>query len=427
LSTKTSNLKRSSVYDYDGLTDGIFRLLKRDVSAENSILIEKYDRIMVSLSMAKATRLLHLRTLLSLSRMLGKNWSDVTKSDVDELVYKIMKRYSSGNGQETNTSSDHKKILKIFFRWFKLGSREYNEVGDPEETKRVKTKKVKDKIIREDLITESDLTRLLYACKENQRDRAFIDCQSEAGTRPGEIINLLIKHVKFDNYGAVLHVDGKTGTRTVRLIRSAPNLSKWLDVHPFRDNPESPLWIMLEKKQLGRMLSYSAARQIIKRRADAASISKRVHMNLFRHSEATKSAMFLTEAQMRGRHGWSTSSRMPARYVHLVNADVDEAILSHYGIIKEEKTRQILPKKCNVCDNMNSPESRTCAKCSRPLDLKTATEIDEKQETLNLKVDDQTVRITRLEDAMTEIKVLLTAGRKPSKLVRLTPEIQFMV
>ncbi|MDE1818657.1 MAG: hypothetical protein KGI19_08650 [Thaumarchaeota archaeon] len=95
MSTKTSNVKKSSVYDYDGLTDGIFRLIRKDTSIENSTLIEKYDRMMVSLSMAKATRLLHLRTLLSLSRMIGKNWKDVTKSDVDELVYKIMKKYSN--------------------------------------------------------------------------------------------------------------------------------------------------------------------------------------------------------------------------------------------------------------------------------------------------------------------------------------------
>ncbi|MDE1819088.1 MAG: hypothetical protein KGI19_10855 [Thaumarchaeota archaeon] len=53
--------------------------------------------------MAKATRLLHLRTLLSLSKMLGKNWHDVTRSDIDELVYNIMKKYSNGDGQETNT------------------------------------------------------------------------------------------------------------------------------------------------------------------------------------------------------------------------------------------------------------------------------------------------------------------------------------
>ena len=305
-----------------------------------------------------------------------------------------MQKYASQDGQETNSSSDHKKILKIFFRWIKLGSRNFNEVGDPDETKRVKIKKVKDKIIREDLITEADVTRLLHACKENQRDRAFIDCQSEAGTRPGEMLNLLLKHVKFDNHGAILHVDGKTGTRTVRLIRSVPNLAKWLDVHPFRDNPESPLWIMLEKRQLGQMMSYAGARQIIKRRAEIAGLSKRVYMNLFRHSEATRSATFLTEAQMRGRHGWSSSSRMPARYVHLVNADVDEAILSHYGIVKEEKAKLDLPKKCNVCDMMNAPESKICSKCGKALDLKTAVEIDEQKD----------LRIGKLEEDFKEMK-----------------------
>lgn len=404
MSQKLSNLKRSSVYDYDTLTNSILKLIQKDLSEENTNLIKKYDKMMVSLSMAKATRRLHLRTLLSLSRMLEKNWNTVTKSDIDELVYKIMQKYASGDGQETNTSSDHKKVLKIFFRWFKLGSRDFNEVGDPDETKRVKIKKVKDKIIREDLITEADLTKLLHACKENQRDRALIDCQSEAGTRPGEMLNLLIKHVKFDNYGAILHVDGKTGPRTVRLVRSAPNLSKWLDVHPFRDNSESPLWIMLEKKQLGKMLSYAGARQVIKRRAEIAGLSKRVYMNLFRHSEATKSAMFLTEAQMRGRHGWSSSSRMPARYVHLVNADVDQAILSHYGVIKEEKTKQDLPKKCNVCEMMNAPESKICCKCGKALDLKTAVEIDDQKDQRIGKLEEQMDAVIHKLDLIVKTK-----------------------
>jgi integrase len=401
LSQKLSSLKRASVYDYDTQIEGILKRISLELSQEDAESIRKYDKTMVSLSMSKAVRLLHLRILLNLSKTLGKNWRDVTKSDIDELVYKVMQKYASQDGQETNSSSDHKKILKIFFRWLKSGSRSFNEVGDPEETKRVKIKKVKDKIIREDLITDNDLTRLLHACKENQRDRAFIDCQSEAGTRPGEMLNLLLKHVKFDNNGAVLHVDGKTGTRTVRLIRSVPNLAKWLDVHPFRDDSESPLWIMLEKRNLGKMMSYAGARKTIVKRAQIAGLSKRVYMNLFRHSEATKTAMFLTEAQMRGRHGWSSSSRMPARYVHLVNADVDEAMLSHYGIVKEEKTKLDLPKKCNICEIMNSPESKMCCKCGKALDLSVALEIEEKEKQEREK-ERQT--ITKLQNDMNEMK-----------------------
>jgi hypothetical protein len=70
---------------------------------------------------------------------------------------------------------------------------------------------------------------------------------------------------------------------------------------------------------------------------------------------------------------------MTARYVHLVNADVDEAILAHHGITKKESIEKNLPRKCNICDMINSPESKLCSKCGKPLDLETAIEIEEKE------------------------------------------------
>ena len=75
-------------------------------------------------------------------------------------------RYGNDNGQETNTTWDHK--FSRYFRWVKLGCRK-SKVGDPFETKNVKIRKVKDKIVREDLLTESDRT-ITCACKENMRD-----------------------------------------------------------------------------------------------------------------------------------------------------------------------------------------------------------------------------------------------------------------
>lgn len=379
---KLTNLKKSQgIYDYDAIIDRIYNLIEKELSDNNVEIIKEYDKVMINQSLAKATRQKHLQTVLSLSRLLNKDWKDATKQDIDNLVFRIMKEYSSNLGQETNTSFDHKKVLKIFFRWFKLGSRDFKEVEDPAETKGIKMKRVKDKIIREDLITETDKTRLLFACGENARDRALIDCQTEAGTRPGEILNLLIKHVKFDKYGAILHVDGKTGPRTVRLVSSTPNLANWLAVHPFRNNPEAPLWMMLNKKRYGQMMSYVAARQMLMRRCMMANLSKRIYLNLFRHSEATTTAKFMTEAQMRKRHGWSADSRMPARYVHLVNADVDDAIFSYYGINdKKNVEKRAVPKKCVICEMLNSPEAEICSKCGKPLDLTTALKIDDANE-----------------------------------------------
>ena len=280
---------------------------------------------MVRQSIAIATRQKHLRTLLGLSRLLQKDWKEITKNDVEKLVYEIMQRHSDESGKETNYSYDHKKVLKIFVRWMKLGSREFIEVGDPSETIKVRMKRVKDKIIREDLLTEDDISRLLHVCGENSRDRALIDCHYEGGTRPGEILSILIKHVKFDKYGANLHVDGKTGPRTVRLVKSTPTLANWLSIHPFKDNPESPVWINLSKNHYGEQLAYPAASAMFRRRAKMAHLKKRVNLNMFRHSEATNAAKFMTESQLRKRHGWTADSKMPGRYVHLVNADVDAA------------------------------------------------------------------------------------------------------
>jgi len=378
MSTKQIHKSISDIYTYDKQIQGIFKKFKRDLPKNTIELIYKYDREMINTSKAKGTRRKHLQTLYVLSNLLEKEWNQVTKDDVDILVSKIMEKFAETNGQESNYSYDHKKVLKIFFRWLKLGSREFNDVGDPDETKKVKLGKIRDKIVREDLITEEDKEKLLRACSGNIRDRALIDVQCESGIRPGELLTLKIKHVKFDKYGAIIHVDGKTGARPVRLIQSIPNLASWMDVHPLKEDSNAPLWVNLSKKSFATQMSSASARQIVKRVSKKANISKRIYLNLFRHSEATNSAKFLTEAQLKKRHGWSSISRMPARYVHLIDADVDEAILKHNGIIVEEEKESKQPKMCSICKMPNSSESDLCNRCGKPLDLKKAVELEEK-------------------------------------------------
>lgn len=103
---------------------------------------------MVNLGIGKATRTKHLQILLTISRKINKKWSQVTKSDIDRLVKEIMNEYGDVNGDETESSRDFKKILKLFFRWFKLGSREYgsgrslgNQRNQTQETERQDNKR----------------------------------------------------------------------------------------------------------------------------------------------------------------------------------------------------------------------------------------------------------------------------------------------
>jgi integrase/recombinase XerD len=374
--TKTTEI---TVHDYDTVITSTLKKVEDELSAKDVELIKKYNTEMVGEALSKATRLKNLATILSLSRIKTKDWQNLTKDDINSMVSQVMTTYSE-NGQETYTTWDHKKILRIFFRWIKLGSRDSKDVGDPEETKHIRLKPVKNKIVREQLITEEDLNSLLKACVGNQRDKAFLHTHYEAGTRPGEILSLRIKHVKFDQIGAIIHVDGKTGARPIRLVRSVPDLARWFNMHPHRDNPESPLWIILTEKRLEEALTYGAAERMLKRVAKKAKLNKRVNLKLFRHSEATNSAKYMTEAQMRIRHGWTKSSNMPANYVHLVSADVDEAYLKHLGIVKKDEEKPALPKICPICKTPNSTTDEICNSCGKPLDLKKAIEQEEKAE-----------------------------------------------
>ena len=379
------------------------------MSEENFKLFEDYDKSMVREALSKALRTKHLQTIITLSKLVGKNWIDVQREDVDELVYKIMNTYSNEKGQESHSSYDMKKILRIFFRWYKTGDR-LREEGklDPYELQGIKLKTVKDKLAREDLIVHDDLELLLKACGENLRDRAIIDVHHEAGTRPGETLSVRIKDVKIDDYGAKIHVIGKTTARPIRLIRSVPNLLAWMQVHPHKNEPNYPLWTMIDPDDYGEPLTYYGFYRMLKRRVADAKLSKRIFPNLFRHSAATEAATYLTEQQLKKKQGWSKNSKQPARYVHLVDSDVDDAILKRHGIKKESETPKNTPIKCQICNMFNPIDAEICSKCTKPLDLETAMKLEEKHiddnKRLEEKVEKLTETLSNLENFKEEMR-----------------------
>ncbi len=386
--------------------------LKKLVSSAEYRLIEKYDTVMINESLADATRCKHLETILSLTRFLSKkSWLSLTQDDIDDLISNVVRAYSD-NGKETSTTYDHKKILKIFFRWLKLGSRSFKEVGNPPEVKNIRQKQVADKIVREALVTPDDITNLLSVCN-NLRDKALLHVHYEAGTRPGELLSLQIKHVKSDNYGMIIAVDGKTGSRPIRLIESVPSLSKWMASHPFKDNPDSPLWINFSKDTYGKRVSHAIATKILYNACKKAKITKKINLKLFRHSEATRTAIFMTESTLRKRHGWSPSSKMPAKYTHVNQKDVDDALLKHYGIIQEDTEVKRVPKICPICKNINSFDAETCDNCSKPLDLEQAILLEEKTQK---EKEDTESRMKSVEAELKELHEKYVVPKKQSEI-----------
>ena len=110
----------------------------------------------------------------------------------------------------------------------------------------------------------------------------------------------------------------------------------------------------------------------------------------------------MTEAQLRKRHGWAPGSKMPERYVHIVNSDVDSALFSHYGIVQNQQEKISKPKICLICDTINSDNSTICSKCGKPLYLEEAIDkesLEEQRKSI------QDYKIKSLEEQVSKLTI----------------------
>ena len=356
------------------------QMAKKELSSENYELFGEYNNEMIRLSHSKITRHKNLTHYVKLSQFYNGNWKNITERDIKRIVGIIMEKHSD-NGQESNYTFDLKKSLRSVVRFALTGTRNIPETGELAILRCVKGKTPKDKLSREDLPTEQDVQKLLAVCADSPRDKALLAVHNEAGTRIGEILTMKIKHVQLDEYGANLLVDGKTGARKIRIVLSVPYLTKWINVHPTKEDPESPLWIYISKaNSFNQPMTYAGFNNILRKRVKQAGLTKRIHSHIFRHKEITEMASKLTEAESRMRHGWGRSSPMPARYTHLNQEDLDNKILQMKGVKKEEAKEELELRECVYCKVKHAVDTKYCDICSRPLDVAYAIQMEKEQD-----------------------------------------------
>jgi len=329
-------------------------------------LVQEFDHRCTADGLSPGTKANYISTLIRVREALGKPFKNATREDIETTLVKLAKK-----GYSDNTLALHRIQLKRFYKWL-LG----NDENYPPVVKWIKTRLKNNHLPYESLLNNNDIEKLAKACT-NPRDRAIVLVLAESGVRIGELLNLKVGGVRFDEYGAIATVSGKTGDRAVRLIASAPALATWLDHHPDRDNPRAPL---LVNSKRGTPLSYFGAHWTIKTLAKRAGIRKRVHPHGFRHSAATRLSRLLTEAEMKQYLGWAQNSKMAGVYVHLSSRDVDKSMLRIHGLITEEQDheRKFTTIKCPRCSHSSSIGTELCAKCGLPLTFEAAKEIDEK-------------------------------------------------
>jgi integrase/ribosomal protein L37E len=361
-------------YDPHGRAERLHVMMERmrdgsaGLSKENVETFCRFHRDMLAESMGIVRLYKYLEVLRRLARRTKKPLIKLSKNEIKEFVISI----ESDPKLSDWSKHDFKLTLKKLFKWHKGNNKEY-----PAEVSWISTR-VRDKHkLPEELLTEDEIKRMIEA-SHDPRDRAFVQILYESGCRISEVLTLQLKNIKFDEYGAVIVVTGKTGARRMRLIASVPALAAWIELHPFKDRSDAYLFIRRKfgKEENPIPFRYEYAARIIKNLAKEVGITKRVHPHLFRHSRATSLASKLTEAQMKEYFGWVQASNMASIYVHMSGRDVDDAILKMYGVKKEDggDSETFKPILCARCGSSSPPASKICSTCGlgfRPEEEKT--------------------------------------------------------
>jgi site-specific recombinase XerD len=304
------------------------------ICQENKEDMLRFSEYCFAEGLGKPRVLKYLYHLQFLATWLRKPFRSATKDDAVTLVAEIERKDLSDWSKH-----DYKMALKKFFKWLR-NSEDYLE-----EVKWLKIKVVRSRL--PEVLTNQEVTSMAEAA-DNPRDRALVLTLFESGCRIGELLPLKIKDVQFDKYGAVLLVYGKTGSIRKRIISSAPALANWLNVHPFKNEKEAFVWIVMGSKHHYGLVGYNSVRMILNKLAKRTGIQKRIYPHLFRHSSATELSNYLTESQLKEHFGWGQRSKMASIYVHLSGRNVDDALLKLHGIQTDERTAgRIRELNCN--------------------------------------------------------------------------------
>lgn len=355
------------IHNYKGRFERTVKRIKdsKEITDDNKkIAIEFKDYLLSEgIGFAKIER--YLGDLLKFSKMLSKPFSDATEGDIRKVI---------GELNQNNLSEETKKTFKIMLRKLYRFIRGIIKKGAyPPEVEWISiTIPNNHKKLPEELLTEEEILKIIQNC-ETLRDKALVATLAESGCRVSEIGNMKIKHVSFEEYGARLTVNGKTGMRKILIINSAPYLQEWVNQHPHNEDPNAYLWC----GQHTEAISYTRITAILKNAAKNAGIKKRVYLHLLRHSRATLLANKMSDSALKHYLGWTQSSKMAGIYIHMSGKDTDETILELNGIMvpKENKKSLMKPKKCLKCKTVNEVTNRFCKICGLPLDKEEAEKI----------------------------------------------------
>lgn len=322
--------------------------------------IEKFDSanktgVGVKRKIRDSTRLMYVRLMARFAKHMKKPIQELTKEDVKNYIASLDNKFTV-----RHTCAVMKKFL-VF-------------AGRKDLAKKISVPNISidERIDEIDRVTPGEVQKLLQA-EDNPRNQALIAVLYESSGRLSEVSSLKVRDVQIDKYGAIVKLFGKTRLRNVRLVASAPYLTRWLQIHSCRGDPEAPLFYAIylgKTKGLGNTMIAKIIRSAAKRAGFKGEQLKKFHPHAFRHGRLSELGHDLTDSEMKHVGGWN-DRRMISLYSRVDEDRVNNKLLSLQGLTVEEekKVSELHAKQCPRCRTLNAEQDLYCSLCGLPLTL----------------------------------------------------------
>jgi integrase len=391
-----------------GLQSYLLNGLVKKVSKENAEVIADYiEALKVESNVSDHYRravIALLTTLCEFHR--NKAFKEINRTD----IISFLNSYRKPEGEDPRhkwigTYNNYVRHLLRFFRWLytpELPSRQRPKPAAVQNITQLKRKE-ESTYTPQDIWTEDD-DLLFFKYSHDKRINAYHAISRDTSCRPHELLKLKVKDVYWKNDGtstyAEITVNGKTGSRTIPLIKSVPFLKDWLLVHPLGGNPNAPLFCSMTRNLLAP-LGMPGLYNVYKRlrveyfpalvlRSDVTNedndriqnlLKKPFNPYIRRHTGLTEKAILIHEHALRQHAGWTKDSKMPLKYLHFFGNESSNALLQAYGVkTKEQLADKLRPKLCPNCNEPNKPDAKICVnpKCHMALSIEVDLERKEK-------------------------------------------------
>ncbi len=341
----------------------------------------------------------------------GKDLKNCGRPDIDKIVIFMHKRNPSPDSKKT-----YIRIIKLIW---KILFPETDERGRIDETispylvrhLSCKIDKSKQKM-RKDKCTLEEYHRVIDYFSIDPRIQAFLSIIYEWLCRPQELLYSRVRDVELHKGYAKINISehGKEGVKFVVSIDSYPYLLKWLEVHPFKSDENSFLFVNTGNTKTGGQLTPYNVNKKIKKACKDLKINKPLTCYSFKRNGVTQAKKNGdSDVEIQHKAGWSSTKQLQT-YDLTTQNDALEVTLRKKGLIVDDEANiSTEAVQCPFCGERAGFSDRICRKCRHPLDKKLAlSEKEKNDETELIKAENKELK-TALSKFKEEILQELTA------------------